>query len=148
MPYVSNRAAVEAELEQLVRKNAEQFADRAVRLVQESYREPKSGRLYRIGKTPTKADRRAKRLFRSHQASAPGEAPAIDTAALSKGTTRAAAVRISKMKWSVSAGVTSQSGRADVALWLELGTSRIQPRPSWRRALEVLRNTRIALSDE
>src|SRR5205085_7926753 len=60
MPYVSNRAAVEAELEQLVRKNAEQFADRAVRLVQESYREPKSGRLYRIGKTPTKADRRAK----------------------------------------------------------------------------------------
>ena len=135
----SNNKAIEAEIDRLIRKKVEEAGDEVVRLVQEQYRKPKAGRVYRVGKTPTKADRRAGRRFRGHQASAPGQAPAIDTGALSKATTRSAAQKVAALRWSVSLGVTAQSGRAEIARWLEVGTRRIAARPGWRIALAIFR---------
>lgn len=150
--YTSNRKAILAEMDRVIAREVERTGDDVLRLVQESYRSPKSGRVYRIGKTPTKGDRRAGRSFRSHRASAPGEAPAIDSSALSKGTARTDAVRVSDLRWLVTCGVTIQSGRGapvsqgrSIAEILEFGGVRVEPRPAWRPALEVLRARRTNL---
>jgi len=136
--YKSNRAKVEARIEQLMQRELISAAVTYERSLQASFREPKSGRIYRVGKTPTRADRAVGRRFRSHRASAPGEAPAIDTAALSKGVTRVIS-RVGKAHFVARIGMSVQSGRSEIVLFLEFGTSRIAPRPAWRRALEVLR---------
>ena len=102
--YKSNRERVEARIDQLIQRELIAAAVTYERSLQESFRQPKSGRIYRIGKTPTRADRRAGRRFRSHRASAPGEAPAIDTGALSKGVTRVIS-RIGKMHFTVRVGM-------------------------------------------
>ena len=141
----SNRAAIEAELDRITKQKVEETADEMLREVQMMYRAPKSGRVYKVGTTATKSDRKAGRRFRSHRASAPGEAPAIDTAALRKGTTRTEARKAGPMRWVVALGVTLQSGRSNVAVWLEMGTRRIQPRPAWRPALAILRARRANL---
>lgn len=144
--YRSNRKKVDSEIERVIRLQAESAADEYLRILQELFRASKSGRIYRVGKTPTKADRAAKRRFRSHKASAPGEAPARDTGALAKGSARTAAQKLSPMRWRVIAGVTVQSGRSSIAEWLERGTRRMAARPGWRMALEILRSRRSNLA--
>lgn len=158
----SNLKAVEHEINAIIKRTVEQGADEVLRLVQAEYRKPKTGRLYgrrkalrrfaravisgrgyRDGKTPSRAG--------VHQASAPGEAPAIQTGALAKGTARTSAIKLSKFRWIVRLGVTYQSGRAtrdgkdnrSIAERLEHGTQRMGgARPAWRTALEVFRNSR------
>jgi hypothetical protein len=76
---------------------------------------PKTGRIYKRGK-----------LGRNHQASAPGEAPATDTGALVNSIAY-------KQETKLSAIVSS---RLNYAPWLEYGTRRIAPRPSWRPAVD------------
>lgn len=78
---------------------------------------PKSGRIYKRGNV-------------THQASAPGEAPATDTGNL------------------VNSAYTKQLGRADYetgftaeyAAHLEFGTAKIEPRPYLRPAVEAVRD--------
>lgn len=135
----SNRKAVEEQLDRAIAKRTGELADQTLSLVQTSYREAKHGTVYRVGKTPTKGDKKAGRRFRGHRASAPGEAPAIDTGALSKGTTRTTARKVDRLRWVVSLGITAQSGRGNVVTWLEKGTHRILPRPAWGPAIAVMR---------
>jgi len=87
---------------------------------------PASGRIYRRGSVSVEGGRQAGMGF--HRASAPGEPPAPDTRELVEtigtsgqgaGTTRV-----------VDVGVTSAAAAAYV-LPLELGTSRLLPRPVW-----------------
>lgn len=147
----SNASQVLTDLDRLIAKKVEETADETLRLVQEMYRRPKRGRLYGINQKKLKALRRFRAGKRKtapsgvHRASAPGEAPAIDSAALRKGTTRTDVRRKSDRRWIVSLGVTLQSGRADVAKHLEFGTKRIAPRPAWRPALEIMRARRANL---
>jgi hypothetical protein len=89
------------------------------------YRELNSGRIY-----IRKCD--------EHRASAPGEAPAVDTAALSKAVTHTDPEKIGDVL-SIDLGVTQESGRAEIAEYLEFGTTNIDARPAWRPALEILR---------
>jgi hypothetical protein len=92
-----------------------------------------SGRGYKAGNTPSRRGIK--------QRSGPGEAPAIQTAALSRGV-RAVVTRTGST-WSLIVGVTKQSGRGSpqgktsrsIAEDLEFGTSKMQPRPAWRPAL-------------
>jgi hypothetical protein len=125
MRYVSNKGSVE---EQLSAKIREQLVAKAVeyeRIMDDMMTEPKSGRVYRSGKTGT------------HRASAPGEAPGIWFAFLRKGI-RHVVQQIDKMRWSVQVGVIEESGRAEISKMLEFGTSRMLPRPMWRAALAIL----------
>lgn len=81
--------------------------------VKTSMTEPKSGRIYR-------------RKGKAHQASAPGESPAIDTTKLIK------SLGIEQTgETSVAVGFTDKK-----SVGLELGTSRIAPRPSLVPAAE------------
>jgi len=62
----------------------------------------------------------------SHQASAPGEAPATDSGGLA-----------SSINYSKKAPMTAEiESRLPYATYLEFGTSRIAPRPSWVPAVE------------
>jgi len=82
---------------------------------------------------------------KGNRASAPGEAPAIQTAALRK-SVRRVITRISRLNYSVLIGVSLQGGRGgpagksgrSIAEDLEFGTSRMQARPAWRPALAIL----------
>jgi phage gpG-like protein len=96
------------------------------------YRAPKSGHIYRVGKTPTKAQKARGATFREHQASAPGEAPAIDTGALRRSVTH----QIVKEGW---ARYRAKIGsKLPYAAYLEFGTRYIEPRPAWMPALLTL----------
>ncbi len=79
--------------------------------------EPKTGRLYKRGKG-------GKRM---HQASAPGEAPAIDTTALASSIQTA---KLSLLCYEVAAK------GAEYAIYLEYGTYKMAPRPFMRPAME------------
>lgn len=76
---------------------------------------PKTGRIYKRGKKG-----------RDHQASAPGEAPATDTGALVSSIAF-------KQEDRLQATISS---RLKYAPWLEYGTRKMAPRPSWRPAVE------------
>lgn len=77
---------------------------------------PKTGREYPRGKDGSKI----------HRASAPGEAPATDTGAL-----------VSSTYFTQPDSMTAAIGsRLDYAFYLEFGTMRIEPRPSWVPAAE------------
>lgn len=141
--HKSNRRAVEAEIEALIRREVTEKAVEYERIIQEEFRKPKHGRLYAAGVTPTKADGRAGRRFRTHRASAPGEAPAINTGALRKGVGREIS-KISKGRYRAVIGMKVGSGRHNIALWLEFGTRRIKPRPAWRPALMILQQRMAA----
>jgi HK97 gp10 family phage protein len=121
----------DGQVEAAMKGTVETIANR-VRLLQTGAR---TGRIYRIGKTPTKADKAAGRKFRSHQASAPGEPPAIWWATLfnSVRTKVEAVSRVGKLLWKGTVGTN-----VFYAPFLEFGTRRMKPRPLWRRAvLEV-----------
>jgi len=94
---------MEAELQSMLRRAAERIAARARIAIQSP---PKTGRIYERG-------------GKVHQASAPGEAPATDTGFLVNSIgSRSAGHHVAE----VFAG-------ASYAIELELGTSRMEPRP-------------------
>lgn len=74
--------------------------------------------------------------YGDHVASAPGNPPRIDSGDLEK------AVRV--MKDPVMVGVPKSSGQGQKAVWMEFGTSDIEPRPfmkpAWERGIPKLRN--------
>lgn len=109
----------DAQLDDVIRKKLTNIVRRIARKVDDLFRLPKSGRFY--GK---------------HQASAPGEAPGIETAALRKSVTTS--VQKVGDSWAGDVGPSLQSGRAEIASMLEFGTSNIEPRPAWRPALEAV----------
>lgn len=77
---------------------------------------PKTGKLYPRGVNGDKV----------HQASAPGEAPATDTGAL-----------VSSTYFTQPDSMTAAIGsRLEYAFFLEFGTMKIEPRPSWIPAAE------------
>lgn len=77
-------------------------------------RGPKTGRVYRRGNI-------------THQASAPGEAPATDQGALASSVYFEQTTKLS----------ATIGSRLAYAYYLEFGTSRIAPRPSWTPAAEL-----------
>jgi hypothetical protein len=68
------------------------------------------------------------RIYGSHQASAPGEAPAVDTSVLINSIQR-------EVQGTEGAVYTNQ----ETAAMLEFGTSRMAPRPAWVPAAERAR---------
>lgn len=65
-------------------------------------------------------------LSLTHRASAPGEAPATDTGGL-----------VSSIYFKQETKLSAEIGsRLPYAYWLEFGTKKIKPRPSWRPAVE------------
>lgn len=75
---------------------------------------------------PPKTGRSYQRGTKTHQASAPGEAPATDTGALVNSIAFRQETKLTSIVWS----------RLKYAYWLEYGTRKIEPRPSWRPAVE------------
>jgi hypothetical protein len=121
------------EIDKLIRKKVVALAQRYMRLLHELFRSAKHGRIYEHGSV-------------THRASAPGEAPAIDTAALAKSPTFV--VEKDGDDWAATIGPSVESGRADVAEYLEFGTARIEARPAWRPALEQLKQEAEATMKE
>ena len=85
----------------------------------------KTGRVYQRGNI-------------THRASAPGEAPATDTGTL-----------VSSIYYEPQSGLLSMIGsRLAYAYYLEFGTMRIAPRPSWMPAVEANRDKFNRLIEE
>lgn len=84
-------------------------------------RGPKTGRVYRRG--------RGQNLSATHQASAPGQAPATDSGTLASSISF-------RMVNPLAAEIES---RLDYATYLEFGTQHIAPRPAWVPAVEAAR---------
>ncbi|UTA52192.1 hypothetical protein MSS93_16455 [Deinococcus radiodurans] len=96
----------------------QELANRAQRLrngIVEELSRPGTGRTYRTGHRTAPHS--------THQASAPGESPAVNTGRLRQSIT---ALRISPMNWRVGTNV-------DYALHLEFGTRRMAPARSCAR---------------
>jgi hypothetical protein len=92
--------------------------------------EPKSGRAYTRGRSVNNPGG-----FSVHVASAPGEAPAVDTGTL-----------IGSIQMVQESTLTAKVGTAvEYALYLELGTSRMRPRPVWKPTVDDLLPTLNAL---
>lgn len=161
--YVSNRNAAEEDLSRRIQKHLQQEATRFERLLDEEFRSPKTGSLIgkravlrsyarrvisgrgyvtRFNVRKTRDELRGPSRRGIKQRSGPGEAPAIQTAALRKGIAHRIE-RPGRLDWSIVIGVTIQSGRGgpqgksgrSIADDLEFGTSKMQPRPGWRLAL-------------
>lgn len=92
------------------------------RILQESFRGQKTGRLYRVSKTGP-----------LHQASAPGEPPAILTGRLRQSVVFELTERGDGIEAVIGSSVK------DYPAMLEFGTSRMEPRPAWIPALDLLR---------
>ena len=127
-------AAIEDRVEQAIRLSTEEVANEVRRLQQGS----RTGRIYRIGKTPTKADRAAGRSFRSHQASAPGEPPGIWWGTLFNSirtqVTRATVSLSTVGSW--RGGWVGRIGtNVKYAIFLQFGTKWMKPRPLWDVAM-------------
>lgn len=102
----SNVAAINADLHRRASRLVFETAKQVENAAKVSMTGQKSGRLYRRGK-------------RTHQASAPGEAPAVDTGILRASI---ATARDGELRAVVQVG-------ADYGIWLEFGTRRMAPRP-------------------
>lgn len=107
----TRQAAAEA-----LRDGADDVAARAQELILDP---PKTGRIYDRGEG-----------FGTHQASAPGEAPASDTGKLANeiGVDR---VDLARLRVAIFSS-------AKYSAFLEFGTSRMEPRPFLRRALREM----------
>lgn len=101
---------------------------------------PRGGKTYRVGKTPTKADKSKGRRFRTHKASAPGEPPAVDTGRLRGGIATDIRFTLFGLEGVVGTNV-------DYGPMLEFGTKKIKPRPMWGRALRESRNELIKIME-
>jgi phage gpG-like protein len=121
-----------ARVDQMVKDRVTGAAYFYKRELDKLYRAPKSGRIYRVGKTPTAAQALRGATFREHQASAPGEAPAIDTGALRRSVTH----KIIKLGW--ARYKAALGSKLPYAAYLEFGTRFIEPRPAWIPALMTL----------
>lgn len=108
-------AQVEARAERAVDDTLTDFG----RALLAEFSEPKSGRVY-------------KRPGRDHQASAPGQPPAIDYANL-------AASFEFKKESAYRVLVSIGGARAPYAAYLEFGTAHMSPRPFWSEAIEMVR---------
>ena len=109
---------VQRAIGQAVQATALETITEVKRMIQ---RGPKTGRVYTRGK--------GQNLSREHQASAPGEAPATDTGALA-----------SSIYFEASSPREATIGsRLAYAAYLEFGTQRIAPRPSWTPAVEKMK---------
>lgn len=107
----------------VVAKRMQRMVQRYERIVQEKFREEKSGREY-------------VRRSRIHVASAPGEAPAIDTGRLRQAVTH----QITRVGLAAYEGVIGVAlAAAKYAKFLEFGTSRMEPRPVWLPSLMQLK---------
>jgi hypothetical protein len=151
MRYVSNRPAAEETIGAQIKAQLMATAFEYRKILDDSFRAPKSGRLYGAAKALRRFARAKAKGFTGrkvggvHRASAPGEAPAVWTAALRK-SVRHIISRIDKMTYSVLIGVAAESGRGDISQMLEFGTSRMAPRPAWRPALAILQQRMSARS--
>jgi hypothetical protein len=104
------------------RKQLRDVLTRYERIVQESFTEEKHGNEYvRGGKV--------------HVASAPGEAPAIDTGRLRQ-SIRWMIEKMSATAWKGTIGTTMRAAKYPAAL--EFGSSGMEARPAWRLAFEKL----------
>jgi hypothetical protein len=135
-PLLTQPQALRSALAKIVRETAfEVEAD-----IKERMRSPKSGRTYRRGVLTRKATKGTRSLglrerttksgarlaivgSRIHRASAPGEAPAVDTGQL-----------INSISTQVDDLHASVSTPLQKAIWLEEGTRKIAPRPSFEPA--------------
>lgn len=122
------RAAMLQKLEQHVALKAQELRNE----IDSNFSRPGTGRVYshyfrRVGGKLIIVGKRSA----PHQASAPGEGPAIDTGRLSQSIT---AVMIKPGHWRVGTNV-------EYALWLEFGTKWFAPRPFVRPAVEKLRRS-------
>jgi hypothetical protein len=120
-----NQAALD-KIDKLVHRNVIKSVAMYERNLQRLFRMTKNGRVYRRGD-------------KHHVASAPGQAPAIDTGALSQNV----AHNITRTSWAsyhAHVGVTRVISIKQV-LALELGTldGHLRPRPAWLPAMRVLR---------
>ncbi len=93
---------------------------------------PKTGRMYRRRGRRVKKDKQGNKKGTGgwHQASAPGEAPAVDYGVYVKGIT-AKYDRVRLRGWVNSSGVQAKA--------LEYGSARIKPRPHMRPGLNMSR---------
>lgn len=111
------QASIRPLISQVVRKTALDVEAE----VKNEMRAPKSGRLYRRGS-------------RTHQASAPGQAPAVDLGQL-----------INSVQVENVSELTSKVGtNTEYAYGLEFGSRRVAARPVWRPVIEKLRQPFIA----
>jgi len=117
---------------------------------------PRTGRIYRVGKTPTKGDRKAGLTFRAHRSSGPGEPPAPNTGRL-MGSVKSWAGISTIFGWETRVGTdvkyakpleegvkrlgavhltgrTTKDGR-QIARMGPVTQWKLAPRPSWIRAL-------------
>jgi hypothetical protein len=160
MKYESNRGKAEQYIEAQLKKKMLAIAHDYERILDDEFRAPKHGRIYgaeeqvkfsagdkEVAFTANKGKRLGKGRKGSgvHQASAPGEAPAIWFAHLRKGVMHVIDMAAELMP-RLRIGVSVESGRGgpqgstgrSIADDLEFGTSRIDPRPAWRPALQAL----------
>lgn len=106
------QASIRPSVSQVVRKTAHDVEAG----VKTEMRAPKSGRLYRRGSG-------------THQASAPGQAPAVDFGQL-----------INSIQVENVTELTSLVGtNTEYAMALEYGSRRVAPRPVWRPVIEKMR---------
>lgn len=126
MPVISNLPEAMQRLDALMHKRIIKIVARYERNLQEMFRLAKTGAIYRRGS-------------KTHQASAPGEAPAIDTGGLSQNIAHEIK-QVSLGQYKALIGVTRVIPIGRV-LALELGTldGRIKKRPAWVPAVRQLR---------
>lgn len=120
-----------ASAQRLASMVVEATAQEAVAIAKRSMGGPKSGRTYRRGAIRRgKGEKRRVVAYRFHRASAPGEAPAIDTATL---VNSFFTKKVGPLVRVIGVG-------AEYAAALEFGTERIAPRPFLRPALNAVRD--------
>ncbi len=132
--------SLDDEVERAMKRTVTTVANR-VRVLQTG---PRTGRLYRIGKTPIKSAKYwhmvgGKKVYkpmpqtgRFHQASAPGEPPAVWSGRLFRSVFEKVipVFEKGKLAWRGFVGTN-----VEYAPHLEFGTKRMKPRPLWRRAV-------------
>lgn len=117
---VPDLSRLTAGLEDRIDRAVGETAEATVNDIRASMAGPKSGMLYKRGKRGM------------HQASAPGEAPAIDMSNL---VNSLRAHKLGRMKWGISENIIGRH--------LEYGTRTIAPRPHIRPAAERARNVLV-----